>query len=70
MERKICVNTQTPLVRFKITQDEIVKRIGQFNEPLDLKRLHEGHEYQFTPGGVTRMVFPLVRNMLANNNHK
>jgi glycosyltransferase involved in cell wall biosynthesis len=62
---RICVNTQTPLVRFNLTREELARRYGMSRTPLDLGCLAEGRDFQFTPGGVTRMVFPLLRRMLS-----
>jgi glycosyltransferase involved in cell wall biosynthesis len=61
---KICVNTQTPLVRFSLAQEELTKKYGELPKPLDLDMLTEGFDFQFSPGGVTRMVFPLLKQML------
>ena len=61
---KLCVNTQTPLVRFNITEEELAKRYEGFTGPLDLRLLTEEKDYSFSPGGVTRMVFPLLTRML------
>lgn len=64
MERlSMCVNTQTPLVRFK-PSEPARKRTAPVKTP-DLSDLTEGVDYDFSPGGVTRMVFPLVRRMLS-----
>jgi glycosyltransferase involved in cell wall biosynthesis len=62
---RICVNTQTPLIRFNIAGEELKRLYGRGCAPLDLARLAEGRDYQFTPGGVTRMVFPLLKRMLG-----
>lgn len=62
---KICINTQTPLVQFT----ERVPRNGSSAEgaPVtDLANLSEGVDYQFSVGGLTRMVFPLVNRMLKD----
>ena len=60
---KICVNTQTPLLKFKANTSEWsvgTKATGV----VDLHSLSEGMDFEFSPGGVTRMVFPLLTNML------
>lgn len=59
----MCVNTQTPLVRFK--PSEPTKRRPASVKTPDLSELTEGVDYDFSPGGVTRMVFPLIRRMLS-----
>jgi glycosyltransferase involved in cell wall biosynthesis len=53
----ICINTQTPLVQFLPNED------GTSRAPpgiVDLKDLTEGLDYRISPGGVTRMLLPLV----------
>jgi len=62
----ICASSQTPLVRFNLSQEEIIKKYSQSDAPINLERLARGEDYEFTAGGVTRMVFPLLRQMLEN----
>jgi glycosyltransferase involved in cell wall biosynthesis len=61
---KICVNTQTPLMKFKAPKEEL----GQLNKAptmtLNMNSLEEGADFEFTPGGVTRMVLPLLTHMM------
>jgi glycosyltransferase involved in cell wall biosynthesis len=59
---RLCVNTQTPLVRFNPGYSKSTEETG----PPSLSDLTEDRDYQFTPGGVTRMVFPLLKRMLVN----
>lgn len=59
----VCVNTQTPLIQFHPEED------GGGPWPktgagVDLEELSEGRDYRFSPGGVTRMVYPLVNRLL------
>lgn len=62
---KMCVSTQTPLVQFDM--GERARGRGEGESPVvDLESLVEGKEYRYTPGGVTRMVFPLLRHMLRS----
>lgn len=61
MGLSMCISTQTPLVQFLDP--------GSASAPappasVDLARLTEGVHYRYTPGGVTRMVFPLLKRML------
>lgn len=60
---KVCINTQTPLIQFLIPPQkrELMPPIDGTSEP---EGLTEGRDYRFSPGGVTRMVFPLVRRLL------
>ncbi|MCI4362990.1 MAG: glycosyltransferase family 4 protein [Thermoplasmata archaeon] len=64
-ELAVCINTQTPLVLFLITPQKL-----ELMPPLDaesgLTGLVEGVDYRFSPGGVTRMVFPLVQRLLSS----
>lgn len=59
----LCVNTQTPLVQFKRTESATKKKAAPLKVP-NLSEFEDGVDYDFSPGGVTRMVFPLVRRMI------
>jgi len=61
---KICVNTQTPLVRFNLSVEEFNKKYGGLPLPINLKLLSEDKDFVFSPGGVTRMVYPLLRELV------
>ena len=61
---KLCVNTQTPLIRFKLSYSELFEKYGVLAEPLDLLSLKEGVDYDSSPGGVTAMVFPAVKRLI------
>ncbi len=59
---KICVNTQTPLIWF-------THEIGPLDDGTkvtDLSQLKEGDDYNYSSGGVTRMVLPLLKRMLSD----
>ena len=59
----LCINTQTPLVQFlRPYQGDLLDPASR--DPTDLGTLREGVDYRFSPGGVTRMVYPLVRRLL------
>lgn len=64
-EISLCVSSQTPLVRFLTDYDEILKKRGLKGESLDISNFVEGEDYTFTAGGVTRMVFPLLKQMVS-----
>ncbi len=67
MERlSLCVSSQTPLVRFNLSHDDIVQKYRNLAQPLELENLVEGEDYDFTAGGVTRMVFPLMKRMIRD----
>ena len=59
----ICINTQTPLVQFLDPADGNGGQ-GEARGEVDLGTLREGVDYRYSPGGVTRMVYPLVRRLL------
>ncbi|MGQ9469177.1 MAG: glycosyltransferase family 4 protein [Nitrososphaerales archaeon] len=61
---RLCVNNQTPLVRFKLGYPELLEKYGALIEPVDLRMLVEGEDYEYTPGGVTAMVYPLLKRMI------
>ncbi len=59
---KMCINTQTPLVQFSPTLNNI-----KSETPIDdLSKLVEGKDYNYSTGGVTRMIYPLVKQMLSD----
>ncbi|MDA4121530.1 MAG: glycosyltransferase family 4 protein [Thaumarchaeota archaeon] len=62
---RICVNSQTPFVRFKLNLNDLLDKYGPLPDPVDIKDLEEGVDYDYTPGGVTAMVYPLVKNMMS-----
>ncbi|MDG7013674.1 MAG: glycosyltransferase family 4 protein [Nitrososphaerota archaeon] len=57
---RICINTQTPPVRFKVDYAELQRKYGKLDDPVDLKSLRQGVDYVYAPGGVTAMVLPLI----------
>ncbi len=60
----MCVSTQTPLVQF--LRPEATEPAAAQGMPADLSDFREGVDYRYAPGGVTRMVFPLLKRMLRN----
>jgi len=60
----LCVSSQTPLVRFNLSYGDLIKKYGRLSLPINLTNLAEGDDYEFNAGGVTRMVFPLLKRML------
>jgi glycosyltransferase involved in cell wall biosynthesis len=63
---KICVNTQTPPVKFKISYTELLEKYGLLDDPLDLASLDRGIDYEYSPGGVTAMVLPMLEGMVKS----
>lgn len=59
---KICINTQTPPVRFKLSYTELLEKYGTLDDPLDIQNLQVGVDYDYSPGGVTAMVLPMLAN--------
>lgn len=59
------MNTQTPVVRFKLSYFALIEKYGKLERPLDLSSLVEGEDYEYTPGGVTAMVYPLLQKMMS-----
>jgi len=62
----ICVNTQTPLLKFTPWAQEQMYNGTLATESIDIRSLEEGLDFEYNPGGVTRMVFPLLRHMIKN----
>jgi len=60
---KICLNTQTPLVQFL---SQIKTNDAQNPTTPDLSSLVEGVDFQYSTGGVTRMVYPLISQMIRD----
>lgn len=60
---RICINTQTPLLQFPAPTDGTHPAWRIEN---DLSKLEAGVDYRFSPGGVTRMVYPLAQRLIAN----
>jgi len=69
----VCINSQTPLIRFKLQHAELLEKYGELPDPLPLEMLAEGEDYEICPGGVPKILYPLVTRMidngLANNAH-
>lgn len=60
---RICFNTQTPLVQF--LPAPLPAGMDQAGNEVDIAQLREGIDYRYSPGGVTRMVLPLLRRLSA-----
>lgn len=46
--------------------DPTASQIGAQGKAVDLAQLEEGTDYNYSSGGVTRMVFPLIKHMLRD----
>ncbi len=57
----ICINSQTPLIQF-LSPDAALDP----PEGIEIADLQEGIDYRFSPGGVTRMVYPLLRRLVRD----
>lgn len=60
---RICINSQTPFVRFRMSYQELLDKYVSLPEPINIEELAEGQDYDYSPGGVTAMVYPLVVKM-------
>jgi glycosyltransferase involved in cell wall biosynthesis len=65
MKKKVslCVGTQTPYVRFKASSEDLYDKYGEVPEPMPLSMLTEDEDFVYTPGGVTRLVPPLLKSL-------
>ena len=61
---RICLNTQTPLLRFKLDYEQILSKYPDIPRPIDVKKIKLGDDYELTPGGVCAMVHPLLRGLI------
>ncbi|MBI2648088.1 MAG: glycosyltransferase family 4 protein [Thaumarchaeota archaeon] len=61
----LCINTQTPVIRFKLGYSDLMEKYDSTSDSVSLENLTEGVDYDFSPGGVTAMVYPLVKRMLS-----
>ena len=57
----ICINSQTPLIQF-LSPDAALDP----PEGIEIADLQEGIDYRFSPGGVTRVVYPLLRRLVRD----
>ena len=60
---RLCINTQTPPVRVKTSYQDLIEKFGALDS-ISIQQLREGVDYDFTPGGVTAMIYPVVKLML------
>jgi glycosyltransferase involved in cell wall biosynthesis len=60
---RICVNSQTPFIKFLHTYSELLDKYGPLEIPVKIEQLEEGIDYQFSPGGVTAMIYPILKRM-------
>ena len=61
---RICVSSQTPLVQF-LRPATTAAHYRPKDGAVNLGELIEGVDYRFSPGGVTRMVLPLVQRLVS-----
>jgi glycosyltransferase involved in cell wall biosynthesis len=43
-----------------------MRKLRSLKEPLEIGSMSEGSDFEYSPGGVTRMVLPLLRHMITN----
>lgn len=63
----LCINSQTPLIRFKLQHAELLEKYGELPDPVPLDMLIEGEDYEMSPGGVPKIVYPLTNRMIEKN---
>lgn len=63
----LCINSQTPLIRFKLEYSELLEKYGNLPDPLPLDMLVKGEDYEMNPGGVPKIVYPLMNQMIKEN---
>ena len=63
----LCINSQTPLIRFKLQYAELLEKYGELPDPVPLDALIEGEDYEMSPGGVPKIVYPLMNRMIEEN---
>ena len=63
----LCLNSQTPLIRFKLQYAELLEKYGDLPDPVPLDMLIEGEDYEMSPGGVPKIVYPLMNRMIKEN---
>ena len=61
---RACINSQTPFIKFNLNYNELLEKYGSLPNTVDAKDLEEGVDYYFSPGGVTAMVYPLLKKMM------
>ncbi len=61
---RLCINTQTPLIRFKISYEDLLEKYGELKTPIDISYLEKDVDYQFSPGGVTAVVLAVVKEFM------
>jgi len=63
----LCINSQTPLIRFKVQYADLLEKYGDLPDPTPLEMFVEGEDYEMTPGGVPKIVYPLMNIMMEEN---
>ncbi|MCH8022804.1 MAG: glycosyltransferase family 4 protein [Thaumarchaeota archaeon] len=63
---RICINTQTPLLRFKLDDKQILSKYPGISKPIEIEKLKRGEDYELTPGGVCAMIHPLMRYLMGD----
>lgn len=60
----LCINSQTPLFRFKLQYSELLEKYGELPDPLPINVLVKGEDYEINPGGVPKIVYPMINQMI------
>lgn len=64
---RLCINTQTPLIRFNVPYQDLLEKYEVRSGPIKLSDFREGADYDYTPGGVTAMLRPIVKRLTELN---
>ncbi len=64
---RACINSKTPFIKFNLTYNELLEKYGTLPDVVNVADLEEGIDYDFSPGGVTAMIYPLLKKMLSEN---
>lgn len=64
---RLCVNSQTPFIKFLHSYPELLEKYDYLSNPVKLTELEENEDYQYSPGGVTAMVYPLLKRMQSKD---
>jgi glycosyltransferase involved in cell wall biosynthesis len=62
---RACINSQTPFIKFNLTYNELLEKYGTLPDVVNVADLEEGTDYDLSPGGVTSMIYPLLKKMLS-----
>ena len=65
---RACVNSQTPFIKFNLNYNELLEKYGSLPRIINVNDLEEGVDFDYSPGGVTVMTYPLLKRRLEKRN--